>query len=80
MRKNILKTPEKHLKKNVSSNKYTSPKKLNENEKATLLEVFTLSNEKNTEKHQQNSQNNNAVRTRSKSPFVKQNLEYIFIK
>jgi len=80
VRKNILKTPEKKLKKNISSNqinKYKSPPKLTEKEKATLLEVFTLSNKRNTEKHPKNI---NMVRTRSKSPFVKQNLEFNFLK
>ena len=47
--------------------KNISPKKLTENEKATLLEVFTLSNEKLPTKMM--------VRSRSKSPIIRENLE-----
>ena len=75
VRKNILRTPERPLKKNVSTfkiTKQTSPKKLTEKEKATLLEVYTLSGAKAPSK---NYSNNNLTRTRSKSPMIKANLE-----
>ena len=63
------------MKKNVSSlkiSKQCSPKKLTEKEKATLLEVFAISGDKVAHK---NASNNNLMRTRSKSPMIKENLE-----
>lgn len=82
VRKNILKTPEKNLKKNVSNikiSKIQSPKKLTEKEKAILLEVFTLSNEKI--KSNNSHSNTNLIKTRSKSPLITKNanLEYFII-